>query len=480
MSKSTDSFEEYSFEWPIFPKDETERELRISEVAMREGADGFPSSDSTIMSMTENEIVGRVRRFYVSVLEKISDEFVRLGEETANIKIFLENFNLKQMPIQLKGKVESDLTDASVRMQPLALQSKSAYEDLLDFKKENGITRDPIYSMQWRRIWGPLLVLFLFGSEIVLNGALVSGVVDGLIAGIAVATTVSTINVVLSFVVGKNLLPELNRAKITVSKWLSMLGIGIYVLTILYTNFVFGIFRSSVLSTANIRSWEDVADSQIIINAIKPWESLSQISDVPSLFVIGVGIVFAIIALLDGYKYDDPYPNYGDVHRKFVDAVTPFEQEKKELSDRILGTVEDKCSQMEGRIGEYQARLTRWSTMQNIALQQMARYVAWMDQIEQDANKFLNDYRSANIRGRHSNYSTQGAPAYFALRWSFTEEEKDPSKKFSHLTSLIADDRKEYEDKNLKVQQEMVSVRDECVHSLGSFLNRLQEELDKK
>jgi len=145
MSKPKDSLEEYTFEWPIFPKDETEKELRISEVAMREGADGFPSSDSTIMSMTENEIVGRVRRFYVSVLEKISDEFVRLGEETANIKIFLENFDLKQMPIQLKGKVESELTDASVRMQPLALQAKTAYEDLLDFKKENGITRDPIY-----------------------------------------------------------------------------------------------------------------------------------------------------------------------------------------------------------------------------------------------------------------------------------------------------------------------------------------------
>ncbi len=480
QSKSNlNSTDMYTFEWPIFPKDETEKELRISEVAMREGADGFPNADATIFSMTENEIVGRIRRFYVSTLERISNEFVRLGEETAGIKIFLERFDIRQMPVQLKGKVESELTDAHVGMHSLASQMKVASDNLRNFKETHQITREPVYSVRWRQLVGPLLIVFLFGIEVVLNGALVSGVVDGLIAGISVATTVATMNVILSFIVGKQLLPELNKKGITTAKVGAIIGIIIHTLAILYLNLVFGIFRSIALGAQNIRSWEDAGTQESVINAIRPWETLSQINDIPSLFVVGVGIVFAIIALIDGYHYDDPYPGYGDAYRKFEKAAIPFEKEKKSLSDGILGVIEGSCSRMDTRIGEYELYMTRWATIQNIARQQLSRYIAWTDQIEQDANKFLNDYRAANIRGRHSNYSTQSTPAYFESKWSFNEEEKDPSRKFSHLTFLIDEDKEAFENKTLQIQQEMISVRDECVLKLQRFLQGLQEGLEK-
>ncbi len=479
MKEAPDSAEEYSFEWPVFPKEETERDLRISEVAMREGADGFPSGDSTLLSMTENEIVGRIRRFYVSILEKISNEFVRLGEETANIKIFLERFDMKQMPIKLKGRVESELTNASVRMRNLALQEKTAHEDFKKFREEHDLTREPVYSANWRKYWGPGILLFMFGSEILLNGALVSTVVDGLVSGVSIAITVAIINVVLSFIIGKELFPKLNLRGGLV-KWAASVGIILHVLTLIYVNLVFGIFRSIALSARNIRAWEDLETSQNIVNALRPWETLAAVNDIPSLFVIGVGIVFAIIALIDGYSFDDHYPGYGKVHRKLLQAVVPLEVEKKELSDRVLGIIEGYSSQMETKVAEYESKLTRWSTIQNVVRQQFSSYTAWVSQIEQDANKFLNDYRAANVRGRHSNYSTQNPPSYFETKWEFAAEERDPSKKFSHIAFLINDDRGTYENKNLQVQQEMVSTRDECVQSLRKFIQNLEEAVDQQ
>ncbi len=480
MKNLPNSFDrEYSFNWPIFPKDETESELRITEVAMREGADGFPESESSVLSTTENEIVGRIRRFYVSVLEILSNKFIQLGEETANIKIFLERFDLTQIPVQLKGKIEREVIDANVTISGLASQARIARENLEIFKRENGLEREPIYSDSWRHIWGPFVIVFLFVFEVILNGALVSGVVDGLIGGVAISITVATINVVLSVLVGKNLFPQLNKVQTLARKLGVTLVCFLYGLSIIYLNLVFGVFRSSVLELRNVRSWEDAGTAQTVVSALKPWEGLPTLTDIPSLFVIGVGITFAIIAALDGYRLDDPYPGFGDVHRKFTEAVKPFEEAKKQLTDKVLKIIDESSVLMENRITEFESKLARWGTIENMARQQFSSYVVWISQLELDANKFLNDYRAANIKGRHSVYSTKKSPDYFEMKWTFSEQEKDPSKTFSHLTYLLNNGTEAFENKIIQTQQEMISIRDESFENLRRFLQAADEKFEK-
>jgi len=480
MKKTANSFDrDHRFDWPIFPKDETESELRITEVAMREGADGFPESESSVLSTTENEIVGRIRRFYVSVLEVLSNKFIQLGEETANIKIFLERFDLTQIPIQLKGKVEREITDAGVAINSLASQARVAKENLEIFKRVNGLDREPVYSESWRNIWGPFLIVFLFVFEVVLNGALVSGVVEGLIGGVAISITVATINVVLSVIVGKNLFPQLNRVQ-TLARKLGVTFVCIlYGLSIIYLNLVFGVFRSTALELRNVRSWEDVGTAQTVVSALKPWESLPYLTDIPSLFVIGAGITFAIIAALDGYRLDDPYPGFGDVNRKFTEALKPFEEAKTNITNKVLRIIDDSSNLMESRITEFESKLARWGTIENMARQQFSSYVVWISQLELDANKFLNDYRAANIKGRHSVYSTKKSPDYFDSKWTFSEQEKDPSKTFSHLTYLLNHGTEAFENKIIQTQQEMISIRDESYDSLQKFMQEVDDKFEK-
>lgn len=471
-----------SFDWPGFPKDETENELRITEVAMREGSDGFPESESAVMSTTENEIVGRVRRFYVSVLAVLSNQFIKLGEEAAGIRLFLERFDLRQMPLLLKSRVEKEFTDASVRMNYLSLQAKTAEQDLQLFKRKHGLEREPSYSERWRNIWGPSIVSVLFLLEVALNSALVSNVVEGLISGIAIATTVAVLNVFLSFIVGLYPLKELNARQTLGRKVMFAVLMSFYALIIIYLNLVFGIFRSIALSAKNIGSWEDLQTWETV-NALKPWISLSQVNDVPSLFVVGIGICFAIIALIDGYFYDDPYPGYGRVHRKFVSASKQLEESMKDLTGKVLKIIDESYEVMESHLGQFEDKLTRWGKIENTVRQQFSRYTVWMNQLEQDANKFLSDYRGANIKGRHSSYrsySTKRPPQYFESKWAFSEQEKDPSRTFSHLDYLINSDKSVIEQKFHQIQQEMVSIRDESYQSLRRFLQKIQDGYDKK
>ena len=42
------------------------------------------------------------------------------------------------------------------------------------------------------------------------------------------------------------------------------------------------------------------------------------------------GLFFAIVAIIDGYKSDDPYPNYGNIDRRRNNTIKKY---RKELSE---------------------------------------------------------------------------------------------------------------------------------------------------
>ena len=52
------------------------------------------------------------------------------------------------------------------------------------------------------------------------------------------------------------------------------------------------------------------------------------------MFVIGVGIIFAVLAYIDGYISDDPYPGYGDVYRAALTEKRTIENRIHHIHDR--------------------------------------------------------------------------------------------------------------------------------------------------
>ena len=61
--------------------------------------------------------------------------------------------------------------------------------------------------------------------------------------------------------------------------------------------------------------------------ALTPFSHLN-LYNMDSALVVGVGLILAFLAYLDGYFSDDPYPEYGKIYKQVVKA-------RKKLTDRL-------------------------------------------------------------------------------------------------------------------------------------------------
>jgi len=77
-----------------------------------------------------------------------------------------------------------------------------------------------------------------------------------------------------------------------------------YAVIVVYLNFALGVLRSRVEE-----------HGAALLDAARPFDYLGSL-DAPSAMFIGVGFIFAIIALIDGLQSNDLHPGYGAAWRK--------------------------------------------------------------------------------------------------------------------------------------------------------------------
>jgi hypothetical protein len=131
-----------------------------------------------------------------------------------------------------------------------------------------------------------------------------------------------------------------------------------------------------------------------------------------------IGVLFAFVSLIDGYKWDDPYPGYGELARRrdgkrenyldrkhyWLEAI----KERREQARAEVGDIRRDIEMVQGEIA--QASLGRRGFT--------ASFFAQASHLEAAANQLIDMYRDANRRVR-----TTSAPLYFKQRWRLTRTE---------------------------------------------------------
>ena len=140
--------------------------------------------------------------------------------------------------------------------------------------------------------------------------------------------------------------------------------------------------------------------------------------DVKSWWLAGIGLLFAFISLIDGFKWDDPYPGYGDVALR-REAGREEYQDAKHVWLTALG---DRREQARAEVGEIRHDIDMiQGEIQQASLGRRnftAAFLAHVAHLESAANQLLDVYRDANRRAR-----TTPTPAYFEPRWRLTQTE---------------------------------------------------------
>jgi len=155
--------------------------------------------------------------------------------------------------------------------------------------------------------------------------------------------------------------------------------------------------------------------------------------DVFSWILVVLAVIFGIFASYKGYRFDDPYPGYGELDRELNARRTTYEAAKAEycrlvdqVFDRILQEQAHLLSDVKSNIEYYQQLISRSDDQRRTFVHDAA-------EIQDACNIVLKRYRQTNVRVRVS-----PAPFYFNNRFTFDGQLIRPPEAFSESDERLS------------------------------------------
>jgi hypothetical protein len=243
------------------------------------------------------------------------------------------------------------------------------------------------------------LLAVLFVIEIVINGTFLAKANElGYVGGAVQATVFAAFNILVSFLWGLVPIRLINRRNFFV-KFVGVIAFLLYLIFALALNLTLAHLRE-VPPTLGVN-----AGQQVLRHILAAPLNLT---DVMSWLLFGVGLVFSLIAMVDGLTFFDPYMGYAGLERRWNDASRNFTNAKAELIERLRDIRDDASEAMNEAGRDLTVRRSELDALLQARSRLAQRFVEHQAQIERACNALLQTYREANRRTRSTD-----APSYF-------------------------------------------------------------------
>jgi hypothetical protein len=401
------------FRW-LFPEadrseipslEELKAELHLRKRAIANGRKELPPTDSTKPDEFENAIRERVARERRKIGKKHDLQRESLRDRLARLQ---SGSGIADIKSQVAGAVTDFevAADQTVTDLHVVYRKAEGHEHALKaFREKNKLTAPASYPDSQLLYWGIIGLLLVF--EIALSAYFFSqGHSMGYLGGVSLAIAVSVCNIGLTIVASVLLLRQLFHRS-----WLRKIFFGAIYIAILacvmLINFFFAHVRD-VMSEANffVNNPNGSVPVQEIVNAIVAGSFGLQSLD--SYLFLGITTFFCLIAIIDVYKMDDPYPGYGRRERLFERAYEDWVEQKEQALTNLSASRNAKVHSIEG----YKDQIHEKSMLQT-ALLQSARDV---DLKHTQLLHLLNGYESELVsfyRRLNKESRTTPSPIYF-------------------------------------------------------------------
>jgi hypothetical protein len=273
-----------------------------------------------------------------------------------------------------------------------------------NFRDENRLRRPP---REKRNAWlslGILGVMFLIETSV--NGVYLSANnVLGLIGGVGAAFGIAFVNLMAAVLLGRGTVYA-NHVRLA-KKLAGILAFLVAVAVAAAFNLLVAHFRDA----AAVMPWDEAANAALRSFLAEPL----QLRSFESVVLLAIGLVFAVIAFLDGLTWSDLYPGYASIvsHRDeartaYADEVEAHVGELVEAKNETLAAINTARSDLASTARNYlQAFHGRVGLRLGLPV--------FLDDVDQKANALLAQYREANRTAR-----TSEPPKYFAEKFAFS------------------------------------------------------------
>lgn len=378
--------------------------LRLAERGREDGAAEKPSAESTVWASAEQEILSEIEAERARCAQDLTSHLRAYRDGLAKLDAAMDIAALRLQADRTVARLREIRTLWSGDIANLLRWAQEAAEEYRSFRQRHGLSRLPRGPAE-RRMTIAWLVLVL-ALESVFNGVFFAEGSDlGLIGGIAVALSLSAVNVASGAIVGWQPVRWINHRNLLVK------GIGIILLAatlvgLVVLNGFVAHFRDAYEragDTVNLQAvWHGLVADPFALARLQSW----------LLFLLGIGA--AALAMWKGAMADDPYPGYGAVARRQAEAEGEYLRQRAAMLEDAA-VIRDEAVRDLGRGIE---RLKGASAQREQLLAGRARFVADFKAHEEElgraANRLLAIYREANQKSR-----TTLPPPHFQDVFSF-------------------------------------------------------------
>lgn len=383
------------------------KQIGVEKRAKESAAHDLPSSNAKNLDANESKIVLSFKEELKDISSRIHDKKIAINDSIYKLNIGAEVADLRNFPENIQHLLKNKIVEFRERLTSVKSQKEALEKEFINFKNENELTRSPEYpesKFLFIAILGAIIVI-----EFLCNGYFFSKGSDlGLVGGISQASIVAVINVFNAFLIGLYLFPNVNHNSI-IRKVLGYFSLLFLVITVISYNLLVAHFRDQLSIDASnaIKSTIDsFFNNPVSLNSFDSW------------LLCFLGCIFAIIAFIDGYTFDDKYPGFGSLDRRKLQAQDDYSVEREAIAEEIKLLYSESEAALLDIVENIKSNIGSLNSLILLKESLAFNFDQHNEHLNDGCNVVLQFYRDSNEKNRNS-----PVPSYFRERCDITRNE---------------------------------------------------------
>jgi hypothetical protein len=393
--------------FPTIDIEKIEKKIDLENTAKLNGEKEIPLTGSIGMDLTQDQLISTVittlRPFQVSFNEAITAYNARL----AALDPLGFDARIRGLAAKKKAEIQMIATQAQGEIYLLENNLRQREIEYQKFKTQHGNPADPNVGMSKF-----LKYLIIFGL-VILEGTLNSFFLGdymrgGLLEGLAYAIGIPLLSIVfMGMLAGTSL-----RKIYSSSKAWKLVHITLVLIAFLGSLAVTLLLASLRISAEATEDYQnvlvDVWLSYIAFNPIYPINA-------PGILLIGLGMAFFIIAMLDIKSLDHEIPGFLQAYNIREKAHFDYNKKMEYLNKKLMDAA-NTSKEISNAFDSLQAWQIEYQNIIINKRQLILKFNGYVKHIEAIINASLSKYRQINITTRKTPH-----PAYFLEKWMYPE-----------------------------------------------------------
>jgi hypothetical protein len=201
--------------------------------------------------------------------------------------------------------------------------------------------------------------------------------------------------------------------------------------------------------------------------------------DVFSWILVMLAVIFGIFASYKGYRFDDPYPGYGELDRELNTRRAAYETAKAAYSRRVDEVFDRVVQEQAHLFADVKSNIEYFQQLVSRSDDQRRTFVRDVAEIQDACNILLQRYRQTNARARVS-----PAPLYFnkgfALEYKLAQAPEAIPESDERLSRSYDSAMKDFSEIARQNDATVQNLRTAEIRRRDYYFNKLERDIREK